>query len=603
MKPLRFLLHISLMALLLTSGVSVRMALHAAPQPKAPNRPPTVALRLTPGVYAATDLAYQWAVDYDSFVWVEIPASQLAVLDAGGWPYELAATTLTIHDFTFDPLQGEPFIPLALRAEFAENEAGFHLIQFIGPIRDNWLQDLRAANLTPLQYYPHNAYLVWGAPAQANSLTKHPHLRWQGRFHPAYKINPDLARLEQGPIENVDVMFYDDGNIDATLDAIERLGGQVWQHYPAQPDRAFYDAIVRIDSSALPAIAQLNTVLWMGYSHPEPILDDEMSAQIIAGNYAAGVPYTGYFDWLAATGYDGSGVVWSIADSGVDYDHPDLASRIVGGYTYPGCPAGDGPGDDPASGGHGTHVAGIVGGDATGGFTDPDGFLYGLGVAPGYSIFAQNPACGSQSSWPPVGGWEELSKRGVLGNAIGANNSWTSGEGTARGYQSTERTHDFMVRDGNFDTPTVAEPYIIVFSAGNKGPAHSTLTAPKEAKNIIVTAGTQNYRVGSDIDAMFNSSSRGPARDGRYVPTIAAPGQMIASTRNDRGGSCSTSIPGTNDLYAYCTGTSMAAPHASGVIVLLADWWRDYHDGADPARRWQRRYWSTARWTLVTSAS
>ena len=39
------------------------------------------------------------------------------------------------------------------------------------------------------------------------------------------------------------------------------------------------------------------------------------------------------------------------------------------------------PGDD-CEGGHGTHVTGIVGGDAAAAYTDGDDFLYGLGVAP-----------------------------------------------------------------------------------------------------------------------------------------------------------------------------------------------------------------------------
>ena len=30
--------------------------------------------------------------------------------------------------------------------------------------------------------------------------------------------------------------------------AIEQLGGQVWQYYPAQADGAFYDAVVQIDA-------------------------------------------------------------------------------------------------------------------------------------------------------------------------------------------------------------------------------------------------------------------------------------------------------------------------------------------------------------------
>ena len=139
-----------------------------------------------------------------------------------------------------------------------------------------------------------------------------------------------------------------------------------------------------------------------------------------------------------------------------------------------------------------------------------------------------------------------------------------------------------MVLDGNFDTASVAEPFIEVFSAGNSGPGTSTLTAPKEGKNLIVTAASVNYRAGS-IDTISSFSSRGPAVDGRWVPTIAAPGEQIASTRNDTGGSCSTAIGGTNNLYAFCSGTSMAAPHASGVVTLLTEWWRTFNAGADPS--------------------
>ena len=326
-------------------------------------------------------------------------------------------------------------------------------------------------------------------------------------------------------------------------------------------------------------MADLSTVLWLGYASPEPTLDDEMSAQILAGNYAGGVPFTGYADWINETGFDGSGVIWGIIDTGVDYDHPDLGPSIASGYSFPGaCDPPGQPGSDCSGGGHGTHVAGIVGGTAAGGFADGAGFLYGLGVAPGYSIYTSNSL--SASAWPPTGGWQEHSKRAVLGAAIGGNNSWTSSEGTQHGYQATERTHDIMVRDGNFDTTTIAEPFIEVFSAGNSG--FSGLTSPKEGKNLIVIASSVNYRAGS-IDAISGFSSRGPAVDGRWVPTVAAPGEQIASTRNDLGGTCASAIPGTNNLYAFCSGTSMAAPHAAGAITMATEWWRSFNAGADPS--------------------
>ena len=103
-------------------------------------------------------------------------------------------------------------------------------------------------------------------------------------------------------------------------------------------------ANVEMNASAFDAVSQLNTVLWFGYSHPEPVLDDEMSSQIVAGNYSgAGVPFTGYYAHLANLGYDGSGVRWAIIDTGVDYDHPDLGPHIVGGYSFPGACAGPAP--------------------------------------------------------------------------------------------------------------------------------------------------------------------------------------------------------------------------------------------------------------------
>ena len=88
------------------------------------------------------------------------------------------------------------------------------------------------------------------------------------------------------------------------------------------------------------------------------------------------------------------------------------------------------------------------------------------------------------------------------------------------------------VLDGDIDDFIDDHRDAMVFvSAGNSGPGASTLTAPKEAKNLIVTASSLNYRIGS-IDQIASSSSRGPAVDGRWVPTIATPGEEIASTRD-----------------------------------------------------------------------
>ncbi len=500
---------------------------------------------------------------------------------------EAAGTTpiprqaIHVNRYQFDPLQdGEPLLPASLRAP--ATTAGFSLVQLTGPTQDIWLDQMETTGWRVLQYYPHYTYLLWSDGLGAPLDNRFDFVRWQGRYHPAYKISPELASpgslvSSDGRIDQVSALIYEDGHLAGTLAALARLGAELVQYYPAQPDRAFYEAILILPAAAIPAAARLETVLWLGYASPRPELDDEMSDQIVAGNTAAGAPWPGYRDWLDAAGYDGQGVTWAVIDTGVDYDHPDLSQRIVGGYSYPGAcnPPGQ-PGSDCENGGHGTHIAGILAGDATTGMSDGDGYLYGLGIAPGSNIFAMNPLSGA--NWPPLGGWQENSMQALRGGAIGGNNSWTTGEGLAHGYQTSERIHDLMVRDGNFDTVDMAEPFIQVFSAGNSG--SSGLTAPKEAKNLIVVASSENYRAG-DIDQVSSFSSRGPAEDGRWVPTVAAPGNVIASTRNDEGGYCATPIPGSNDLYALCSGTSLAAPHVSGAIVLLSQWWRAQHQGID----------------------
>ena len=518
-------------------------------------------------------------LQYDSFSWVEMETSDVGRLRAAGIPFTKVEGfgQVRVMGFTFDPLvDGEPEIPDALRAQ--TGGSGLGLIQFIAPVRQEWQTALGDLGIKLLQYYPHQTYLVWVSPSQSESIGSLPFVRWSGAFHPAYKINDNL-NARSGPIKNIDVMFFSDGKTNVTLDEVRRLGGRIVTHHPSQPDRAFFNAIVEIDAAKVPDIARLDHVLWLGFQSPVPVLDDEMSDQIVAGNHPAGVPETGYQTYLANLGFDGSGVNWATIDTGVDYSHPDLNTHIVGGYSFAGAPVSP-PGDDCSGGGHGTHVTGIIGGDASAGYADADGFLYGLGMAPSYGIFAMNSLCGS--NWPPTGGWQEHSKQAILGSAVGGNNSWTTGEGTQHGYQSSERTHDFMVRDGNFDTPTTAEPFIEVFSAGNSGA--SGLTAPKEAKNLIVTAGTQNYRVSSNIDAMYSSSSRGPSVDGRWVPTIATPGEQIASALRQGGASqCTSAISGTNNIYSWCTGTSMAAPHTSGSLVLITEWWRGFNSGNNPS--------------------
>ncbi|MBN2002566.1 MAG: carboxypeptidase regulatory-like domain-containing protein [Anaerolineae bacterium] len=554
----------------------------------------TVALRLSPEAYKATsDLTTLRVLDYGSFVWVVAPEATARALDARGVQYTFADTTIGIYDYKFDPLLGEPEVPTELRAPEGADVSGFYLVQFLGPVSDAWLTEMRATSLTPLQYYAHNAYLVWGKAQVVNSLRNRPYTRWTGALHPAYKLSPSLAQYK-GKIENVAVTFYNDGKMDQTLEALKQLG-EYQQHYATQPDGAFQTAILTMDAAQLDAVAKLPTVWAVEYSSPEPGIDDENANQIVSGQIGGdGRPVTGYYNWLAEKGVNGFGVTWADVDTGLYSGHPDITgdpaifpggTRVTTYVTYPGAP--DAATD---SEGHGSHTAGAIMADPVYGVQridptavkDSDGFYWGAGMAPSSTLVVQNALMGS--SWPPAGGWNVLSKDTVTNGAVGSNNSWYTGVYN-NSYTAACREHDFMVRDANFDTTSVAEPIIYVFSAGNGGPSAGTLSEPHASKNPIIVGASSNYpRSWASVDDLGDFSSRGPTADGRFNPMIVAPGDWTTSLVGNNRASCYGSYPPgeAGTYYHYCSGTSMSAPQVSGSSVLIVDWWRQEY-GVTPS--------------------
>ncbi|MEQ1676173.1 MAG: S8 family serine peptidase [Chitinophagaceae bacterium] len=115
-----------------------------------------------------------------------------------------------------------------------------------------------------------------------------------------------------------------------------------------------------------------------------------------------------------------------------------------------------------------------------------------------------------------------------------------------------------------------------VFAAGNSGigfpmscspfPAgfKSVLSGYQSAKNVLTVGNT--YADG----IIFPQSSRGPVKDGRIKPEIAAQGTFVISTS-------------TFADYSENTGTSMAAPAVSGGLALLYQRYRQINGPAsDP---------------------
>ena len=257
-------------------------------------------------------------------------------------------------------------------------------------------------------------------------------------------------------------------------------------------------------------------------------------------------------DKMWARGYTGFGSVAFTADTGVDPFHPALNHKYAGHDGRLAAffdPTRDGNPRDCAQ--HGTHVNGtIMGLDRVTNDT--------TGVAPNAHWIGGAILCGQGTSdnlqafeWALDPDGDTIS----LDRPIVINNSWHDPAVTAS--ECTDNNPYPLLLDNLFNAGVA-----VVFSAGNAGPEPMTITAPHSYNSSLVnafTVGALNGNSSSFDIASF--SSRGPSSCPVGVPAldikpeVSAPGVDVRST-----------VPGG---YGRLSGTSMAAPHVSGAILLL----------------------------------
>jgi len=240
-----------------------------------------------------------------------------------------------------------------------------------------------------------------------------------------------------------------------------------------------------------------------------------------------------------ALGIDGSGVVVANMDTGVDWQHPALLTKYRGYspkglHVHPGnwfCATDEGysyPGDGHS---HGTHTMGTIVGDG------------GIGVAPGAQWIAakifHNQGY-AYDSWIHAGFQWLLDPDGDPATDDApdvVNSSWGSDYGADQTFLP--------------DVQALRAASILpIFSSGNAGPYEETVGSPASFSESFAVGATDT----DDVIASF--SSRGPSPWGETKPNVSAPGTNIRS-----------SVPGGG--YAEKQGTSMAAPHVTGLAALL----------------------------------
>src|SRR5206468_1569747 len=82
--------------------------------------------------------------------------------------------------------------------------SALHLVQFVGPIKQAWLDELQGLGVRPIQYIESNAYLVWADGPAREALgrlaAKGDFLQYSGAYHPYYKLGPTLRAPLSGPL-------------------------------------------------------------------------------------------------------------------------------------------------------------------------------------------------------------------------------------------------------------------------------------------------------------------------------------------------------------------------------------------------------------------
>lgn len=459
--------------------------------------------------------------------------------------------------------------------------SGLYLVQFKGAFQSVWRDQLRALRVDLLRSIPEDAFVAQFDAVRISALKALPFVNWVGEYRADYKVHSQL-RIPREKLNAIPVNVLLSAKISPMEAARVR---QTLQNIRFESQSRFGVVMQgELNEAGVGILAQSSSVLWMEPAG-EPRMHDEIASRIVGGSLVLGgsnQPSAPLVGTIPVLDTEGLGVTIAVADSGLDTGngegiHPDLAGRVAGFLHYGGLS------DASDEHGHGTHVAGIIAGNGATGERDETGHLYGLGVAPRSRIVVQR-IFDRDGRYEGPSNLEELTRDATRAGATIGSHSW--GDDTQGRYDVNAMEYDALVRDADSERPG-DQPYLIVCSAGNAGPAHQTVGSPAVAKNVLATGASQNERrdfvlYAEGKETMADFSSRGPTEDGRVKPDLVAPGTWIASLQSSRAGDQNAWLP-ISPRYFYLGGTSQAAPQAAGAAALFVEYYRQRHGNLAPS--------------------
>ncbi|MFG2820968.1 S8 family peptidase [Kitasatospora sp. NPDC048365] len=328
----------------------------------------------------------------------------------------------------------------------------------------------------------------------------------------------------------------------------------------------------------------------------------------------------------------GQGIVWAVIDSGIDGSHPHfsdleiaaagqdneppqgLTSQLHRDFSFlvnpddqsrPGGASADQYPLQPLTdeSGHGTHVAGIISGCTPDGMTplraEPDdsgnrGFIERAHTA---KLSGMAPACElvSIKVMRPTrrGTWVTSSSAVIhaltyLRSQVNVDPAVLRVHGVNMSLGCEWKPDEYAAGQSPLCQAVnqlVATGVVVVVAAGNYGArtmagdsantsaVMGSIIEPAHAEDCIAVGST--HRDAPHAFGVTWTSSKGPTLDGRMKPDVVAPGEWIASAASGRVRDAAGLNPGADPArdqlltYAEQSGTSMAAPHVSGVIAAF----------------------------------
>ena len=275
-----------------------------------------------------------------------------------------------------------------------------------------------------------------------------------------------------------------------------------------------------------------------------------------------------------ASGYDGTGVVVAIIDTGVNYNHVDLSDHMWnGGDEHPnhGYDFYSKDNDPMDEYGHGTHCAGITAGDGTSGTQ--------TGIAPNATIMALK-VFGGEGSEASTDDILEAMSFAVDHGANIVNMSLGSAGASGNAYYRQAFVNMMnanvvaSVAAGNYgqNYDTYSLPTNIGSPGNCPSPWHNPDQALSGGQSAAITIGASNRSDRKTTFSSFGPVTWGNVSDyndypyaegsttetGLIKPDITTPGADIVSCNFQ-----------DNSGHVSNKGTSMAAPLASGIMALM----------------------------------